>query len=67
MPRITSIALLIVGIFLLIYGINASNSFTSSVTQAVNGAPSDKAIWLIALGVLGIISGCGGFFFRSKP
>lgn len=54
-----SIALLIVGIILLIYGINAYNSASSSISQAVQGAPSNKAIWLIVLGVLGAI--IGGF------
>jgi hypothetical protein len=67
MPRITSLALLIVGIILLVYGVNESNSFGSSITQAVNGAPSNKAIWLIGGGVLGIISGAFGIFFRKSP
>jgi hypothetical protein len=67
MPKITSIALLIVGIILLVYGINASNSVSSSLTQAVNGAPTNKTIWLIALGVIGIISGGVGIFFRRAP
>jgi hypothetical protein len=67
MPRITSIAFLVVGVILLVYGLNASDSFGSSINRAVNGAPSDKAIWLIAGGVLGIISGAFGIFFRRSP
>lgn len=67
MPRITSLALLVVGIILLVYGVNASNSFGSSINQAVNGAPTNKAIWLIAGGVLGIVSGAFGIFFRRSP
>jgi uncharacterized membrane protein len=66
MPKIASIALLIVGLILLVYGLNASNSVSSSVSQAVSGSPSNKTIWLIALGVLGIVSGGVGFFRRTS-
>jgi uncharacterized membrane protein len=66
MPKITSIALLIVGLILLVYGLNASNSVSSSVSQAVSGSPSNKTIWLIALGVLGIVSGGIGVFRRTS-
>lgn len=67
MSKITSIALLVVGVILLVYGLNASNSVSSSVTQAVSGTPTDKSIWLIALGIIGIISGGFSFFFRKAP
>jgi hypothetical protein len=66
MPKFGSIALLVVGVILLVYGLNASNSASSSLSQAVNGAPSNKAIWLIALGVLGIVSGGIGVLRRSS-
>jgi LPXTG-motif cell wall-anchored protein len=67
MSKIPSLAFLIAGIVLLVYGLNASNSVTSSVTQAVSGTPSDKSIWLIVLGVIGILSGGVGLFFRRSP
>jgi Protein of unknown function (DUF3185) len=67
MTKIPSIALLSVGIILLVYGLDASNSLSSSVTQAVNGAPTNKSIWLLALGIIGIISGGFGLFFRRSP
>ncbi len=67
MSKVPSIALLAVGILLLVYGLNASNSFSSSVSQAVNGAPNDKSIWLIVLGTVGIVSGGFGLFFRKAP
>jgi LPXTG-motif cell wall-anchored protein len=64
MSKIPSIAFLIAGIILLVYGLNASNSVSSSVSQAMNGTPSDKSIWLIVIGVIGILSGGFGLFFR---
>jgi hypothetical protein len=67
MPRITSIAILVVGIILLVYGLNASGSFSSSVSRAVSGAPTDKTVWLIALGVIGVIAGGFGLVFRKAP
>lgn len=67
MTKIPAIALLIVGVILLVYGLNASNSFSSSVTQAVSGTPTDKSIWLIAVGVIGIVAGGVGLFFRRSP
>jgi LPXTG-motif cell wall-anchored protein len=66
MSKIPSIALLVVGIVLLVYGLDASNSFSSSVSNAVTGSPTDKSIWLIVLGVLGILSGGFGLFFRKS-
>jgi LPXTG-motif cell wall-anchored protein len=67
MTKIPSIAFLTAGIILLVYGLNASNSLSSSVTQAVSGAPTDKSIWLIVLGLIGILSGAFGLFFRRTP
>lgn len=67
MSKIPSLALLIVGVILLVYGINASNSVSSSISQTFNGSPSNKSIWLIAIGVIGIISGGFGMFFRRSP
>jgi hypothetical protein len=67
MTRIPSIALLVAGIILLIYGLNASDSISSSVSRAVSGTPTDKTVWLIALGVIGIIAGGVGLVFRRSP
>jgi LPXTG-motif cell wall-anchored protein len=66
MSKIPSIAFLIIGIILLVYGLDATNSVSSSVSNAVTGSPTDKSIWLIVLGVLGILSGGFGLFFRRS-
>jgi hypothetical protein len=67
MSRIPSIALLVAGIILLVYGLNASDSISSSVSRAVSGTPTDKTVWLIALGVIGIVAGGFGLVFRKAP
>jgi Protein of unknown function (DUF3185) len=67
MSKLISVALVAAGVLLLVYGLNASDSVSSSVTRAVSGTPTDKTIWLIALGVVGIIAGGCGIFTRRAP
>ncbi len=66
MNRAFSIAILVVGIVLLIYGINAHGSIVSSTKEAVTGTPTDKSLWLIILGIVGVIVGGVGSFFRRS-
>lgn len=66
MNKALSIAFLIAGIVLLIYGLNASHSAASHVSNAVSGTPTDRSIWLIVLGVVGIIGGGIGLLRRSS-
>jgi uncharacterized membrane protein YidH (DUF202 family) len=51
MNRILSIALLAGGIALMIFGINATNSFGSDVSRFFTGSPTDKAIWMLIGGI----------------
>ncbi len=67
MSKVLSIILLVAGVILLVYGINASNSVSSSVTQAVSGTPTNKSMWLIVAGVAGILAGGCGLFLRRAP
>jgi hypothetical protein len=67
MPKFTSLAILVVGIILLVYGLNGSNSVSSSMSRAVTGAPTDKTVWLIALGIIGVFTGGFGLVFRKAP
>jgi hypothetical protein len=57
MNRGIGIALLAVGIILLGYGINASHSFASNVSQTVTGSPTDKTMWLIISGAAATVLG----------
>lgn len=49
-----SIALLVVGVMLTIWGINASESFSSDVSRFFTDSPTDKAVWMLVGGI-----GCG--------
>jgi len=61
-----SIALLIVGCILIIYGISASDSIGSDVSRAVTGSPTDKTIWLLVGGVIAAVVGLAGTIRGTK-
>lgn len=61
-----SAALLIAGIALITWGIQAYKSFGSEVTEAVTGAPSDKAVWLLVSGTVAALAGLFGLFSRRS-
>jgi len=64
MNRAASLAILVAGIILLVFGINAHGSLASGAKEIVTGTPTDKSMWLIILGVIGIIVGGLGSLFR---
>jgi len=66
MNKVLSIALLIVGIVLIIYGINASNSLGSDVSRFFTGSSTEKTVWLLVGGVVAAIVGLFGLFRASK-
>ena len=57
MNRPIAIALLVGGAILLAFGINASNSFSSDVSNFFTGSPTDKAIWMIVGGAVASVIG----------
>ena len=66
MYRGLSVALLIAGVVLVVWGISASESFNSDVSRVFTGSPTDKSMWLlIGGGVLGIV-GLFGVFRPSR-
>jgi hypothetical protein len=66
MNKPLSLALLIAGAILLAFGIDASNSAGSSISRAVNGAPTDKAIWLLVGGGIAAVVGLVGVLRGSS-
>ena len=59
MNKALGIGLLIAGIVLTIFGINASESFGSEVSRFFTGTPTDKSMWLL---IGGIAAGITGLF-----
>lgn len=60
MNRLLSIALLAGGIALMIFGINATNSFGSDVSRFFTGSPTNKAIWMLIGGIVATAVGLAG-------
>jgi hypothetical protein len=57
MNKTISLAILAGGILLLIFGVNASNSFSSDISRLFTDAPTNKAIWMLVGGV--VVAGIG--------
>ena len=57
MNKSIAIALLIGGIVLLVFGINASSSFSSDLSKFFTGSPTDKAIWMVVGGTVAALAG----------
>jgi uncharacterized membrane protein HdeD (DUF308 family) len=60
------IALLVVGIVLVVYGINASDSASSGISRIFTGAPTNKTLWLLLGGIGSAIVGAVMLFRPSS-
>ncbi len=66
MNKVVSAALLVVGIVLIIFGINASHSFGSQVSRFFTGSPTDQTIWFFVGGAVALVVGLVMLFQRSR-
>jgi len=57
MNKPLGIALVAVGIMLVIFGINASDSIGSDFSRFFTGHPTDKSMWLLVGGVASLVMG----------
>ena len=66
MNKIVSLALLAGGIVLIIFGISATNSFSSDVSRFFTGSPTDKAVWMLIGGITAAVVGLAMTLRSSK-
>jgi hypothetical protein len=66
MNKAIGLALLAIGIALIIYGVDASNSTSSSISRTFNGTPTNKTLWLLLGGIGSAICGVVLTFVPSK-
>jgi hypothetical protein len=59
MNNITGLAILALGVVLLIFGFNASHSFSSDVSRTFTGNPTNHSMWLIIGGAVAVVVGIG--------
>ncbi len=63
MNKMISLAILAGGIVLVVFGVSATESFSSDVSRFFTGSPTDKAIWMLIGGIAAVIVGLGGLQF----
>ena len=66
MNKLISLALLVGGIALIIYGVNSSNSTVSGFSRFFTGNPTDKSMWLLIGGFVAAAVGAVGLLRGSK-
>ena len=66
MNKSISVALLVVGIVLISWGVSASESFSSDVSRAFTGSPTDRTIFLLLGGIAAAIVGLFGLLRGGK-
>jgi hypothetical protein len=66
MNKTISLALLVGGIILIIYGVNESDSIGSSFSRFFTGNPTDKSMWFLIGGAIAAIVGAVGLMGSTK-
>jgi hypothetical protein len=66
MNFIASIASLVAGVILMVFGVAASDSLGSTFSRAFTGAPTDKTIWLLVSGIVLAAIGLFGLLRNGK-
>lgn len=66
MNKLISAILLVGGILLIVYGVNASNSIGSDFSRIFTGSPTDKSIWMLIGGCVAALVGAGGLMRGSR-
>jgi len=61
-----SVALLVIGIVLIVWGFSALESFSSHMSRIFTGSPSDKTLWLLVPGIVAAIVGLFGLLRGVK-
>lgn len=59
MNKIIALALLVGGVVLIIFGVQAMDSFSSDVSRFFTGSPTNKAVWMLIGGSVAAVVGLG--------
>ncbi len=65
MNKLVLIALLIVGVLLIGFGLNSADSISSEFSEFFTGSPTNEAIWMLIGGIILLVIGAGGLL-RSR-
>lgn len=50
-------ALVVGGVLLLFFGMNAADSFASDMSEMMTGSPTDRSVWMLVLGAIAVVGG----------
>lgn len=64
--KILALVLLVVGLILLFFAYQSSQSVGDQVTEAVTGRFTDATTWYLILGAASTVSGIGMLFFNKS-
>jgi len=65
MRRFVGVGIVVVGVILVIAGLNASDSVSSRFSRLFTGNPTDKTIWLLIGGAVAVLVG-GSLLFTGR-
>jgi hypothetical protein len=57
MKNAIPLALLTAGVLLIVFGVAATDSFSSDVSRFFTGSPTDKAVWMLLGGTVATVAG----------
>jgi hypothetical protein len=60
------LAMLVVGVILLVWGFNASESVGSEISRFFSGNPTDRTMWLLVGGAGGVAAGLALLLLPTK-
>ena len=60
MNRSTSLAVLVAGILLVVFGVSAARSLPSGISQVFTGFPTEKSMWMLSGGAILCVIGISG-------
>jgi hypothetical protein len=60
MNRTISLALLVIGIALIVFGVMAMDSLSSDLSRFFTGTPTDKSVWMLIAGIVAAVAGLSG-------
>ena len=64
-PKIVGIVLLVIGVLLLFFGYQASQSMGEQIAETFTGRFSDETMWYISGGIAAVVAGAFLAFFRK--
>ncbi len=64
-PKIVGIVLLVIGVLLLFFGYQASQSVGEQIAETFTGRFSDETMWYIIGGIAAVVAGAFLAFFRK--